>query len=334
MSDIFDALQRSEGERSGNGSPVPSVATELLQRAERRASSEWETTVLGEQPAVTEGADSDKPSGSNEGSLDATWKRDLSANESSPTNGGLDIFNQFQKLPISVTDQNRLVCFSDNQSLGAEGFHLLGVRLRDLQRKRQLKKVLITSTIPQEGKSMSAANLACTLARSATQRVLLLEGDLRRPSLSRIFGVGSPPGLNECFRGERRLEDSIYHLEGPNLWLLPSGSIPKNPLEVLQSGKLPVLMDQLAAWFNWIIIDSPPILPMADGSVWMRMADGALLVARQGVTEKRQLMKGLEALDAKKLLGALLNSSTNTPHGYYYYTKPQVEGSNISTATQ
>jgi capsular exopolysaccharide synthesis family protein len=323
MSDIFSALQRSEGERSGNESPAPAVATELLRRAERRAASKWEGTVLDEQPAATYGSDGGRSLGPDEDSLDAASEKFFAAIASSPANGTGDIFGQFQKLPISVTAQSRLMSFTDSQSLGAEAFRLLGVRLRDLQRKRQLKRVLITSTIPQEGKSLTAANLACTLARKAPQRTVVVEGDLRRPSFSQIFGIGSLPGLTECLRDEQSLAAGVYHLEGPDLWLLPAGSVPNNPLELLQSAKLPALLDKLSALFDWIIIDSPPILPLADGSVWMRVADGALLVTRQGVSEKRQLMKGLEAIDMKKLLGALLNCSTYSAHSDYYYTRPK-----------
>jgi Mrp family chromosome partitioning ATPase len=77
-------------------------------------------------------------------------------------------------------------------------------------------------------------------------------------------------------------------------------------------------MDQLTTWFDWIVIDSPPVLPLADTTIWMRLVDGILLVTRQGTTEKQQLQRGLEALDPTKLIGTLLNSSTNIAHGDYY----------------
>ena len=83
-------------------------------------------------------------------------------------------------------------------------------------------------------------------------------------------------------------------------------------------------MDQLAAWFDWIVIDSPPVLPLADTSVWMRLADGVLLATRQGITEKRQLVRGLEAVEPKKLIGALVNSSNNAAAGDYYYSPAAV----------
>ena len=86
----------------------------------------------------------------------------------------------------------------------------------------------------------------------------------------------------------------------------------------MQSGKLSPLMEQLEAWFDWIVIDSPPVLPLADTSLWSRLADGILLVTRRGITEKQQLQRGLEAIEKSKLLGALVNSSENAAHSDYY----------------
>ena len=94
----------------------------------------------------------------------------------------------------------------------------------------------------------------------------------------------------------------------------------------MQSERLAELMDQLTSWFDWILIDSPPVVPLADTSVWMRSADGILMVAREGTTQKRQLQRGLQALEQSKLLGVVLNSSTNTDHDNYYqrYGAPSV----------
>jgi capsular exopolysaccharide synthesis family protein len=181
---------------------------------------------------------------------------------------------------------------TDKESLGAEKFRFLSVRLRQLQQTRPIKKLLITSTIPEEGKSMVSGNLAAVLARKKQQKVLLLEGDLRRPVLGSRFGLGKLPGLTEWLQEQPAAMTSIYRLEGTGLWFLPAGKPADNPLELMQSGRLSHLMDQLASWFDWVIIDSPPVLPLADTSLWMRLADGILLVAREGVTQKRQLQKG------------------------------------------
>jgi Mrp family chromosome partitioning ATPase len=131
------------------------------------------------------------------------------------------------------------------------------------------------------------------------------------------FGIGKLPGLSEFLSGQTE-SIKIYKLESLGLWILPAGAAPENPLELMQSGKLSLLMEQLEAWFDWIVIDSPPVLPLADASLWSRLADGILLVTRKGTTEKQQLKRGLEAIEKSKLLGALVNSSANAAHTDYY----------------
>ena len=227
---------------------------------------------------------------------------------------------------VSMREDSRLVSLSEEGSLGAEKFRFLAVRLRQLRQSRPLKKILITSSIPQEGKSTVASNLACTLARRKPQKILLLEGDLRRPNITARFGLGQLPGICGWLSGETPTIN-LYRLENLGFWLLPAGSAPQNPLELMQSGKLSPLMEQLEAWFDWIVIDSPPVLPLADTSLWSRLADGILLVTRNGTTEKRELKRGLEALEKSKLLGALVNSSVNAAHSDYYqrYTSPTAD---------
>ena len=289
MSNIFDALQRAELENSGSEGPTLALASELLQAAEQKLR---DFAAVPEKPANRDAFDTDP----------AAPLEDL---EHCPV------------LPVSLRDDSRLISVVKEGSLGAEKFRFLAVRLRQLRHSRPLKKILITSSIPQEGKSTVAANLACTLARRKPQKTLLLEGDLRRPNIASQFGLGKLPGLCEWLSGESQ-SINIYRLESLGVWILPAGSTPQNPLELMQSGKLSPLMEQLEAWFDWIVIDSPPVLPLADTSLWSRLADGILLVTRKGTTEKQQLQRGLEAIDKTKLLGALVNSSANAAHSDYY----------------
>lgn len=317
MSHIFDALQRSEAERTGIELQAVSVATDLLQVIESETAT-TQPTELRPQPARAMENIAARVPVSVE-ALPEVRKASVAPQATEPLEEHYaDQFSQFQSLRTLVPPQSRLVCITEKESLAAEKFRYLGVRLRQLQHSRALKKVLITSAIPREGKTMVAANLACCLARRA-QKTLLVEGDLRRPALAQMFGLSKVPGICEWLQGESRPSNSIYHLEGLDFWILPAGSTPRNPLELMQSGKLSQLMDQLTTWFDWIIIDSPPVLPLGDTSVWARLADGILLVTRQGTTEKRQLQRGLEALESKKLIGALLNSSLTTAHSDYYY---------------
>jgi len=318
MSQIFDALQRSEAERDGSTSAVPLEAPDVLRRAEHYVATKWESnTVLGNSDALTA---EDLQRLKTQPLTDFAGPGHINgAGETTRADEKLRILGQFPTLPLSIAPESRLVSVTDQDSPAAEAFRLLGVRLRDMARTRPLKKVLITSTIPQEGKTTVAANLAFTLARATQQKILLLEGDVRRPAMSQMLGLHGHPGICEWLRGDQKLTNCIYSVEDAGIWVMPAGSSPQNPLEVLQSVKLNALMAQLTEWFDTVIIDSPPVLPLADTSVWMRLADGIILVARQGISEKKQLQKGLEAIEPQKLIGALLNCSKVSAHSHYYY---------------
>src|SRR5579864_6606407 len=301
MSNIFDALQRAEIDSSGSEGPGLALATELLRSAEQKMSA----SALEVEPQLSADAF--------DANLPAPAREDI---ERCPILG------------VSIREDSHLVSVAEEGSLGAEKFRFLAVRLRQLRQNRPLKKILITSTIPQEGKSMIAANLACTLARRKQHKILLLEGDLRRPNIANQFGVGKVPSLCEWLSGLTQ-DINIYKLGDLGLWMLPAGAAPENPLELMQSGKLSLLMQRLEAWFDWIVIDSPPVLPLADTSVWSRVSDGILLVTRKGITEKQQLQRGLEAIEKSKILGALVNGSASVAHSDYYqrYTAPVAEKS-------
>ena len=318
MSHIFDALQRSEAERSGADLSSMSFATELLERAERQATSQWAGTPAFQQPGASEPLEHEAPFHIEAG-LPIAADLDVPVGlKLSPADESADIVRQCQILNLSVTSENRLASLAGSDTPATEAFRLLSVRLRHLRKDRKLQKLLITSTIPQEGKSVVSANLACALASGTRQRTLLLEGDVRRPSLAKVFGLKAYPGICEYLQGEHTLAASIYRLEPAGIWFFPAGNAPANPLELLESGKLPALMEQLTAWFDWLIIDSPPVLPLADTSVWTRLADGVLLVTRQGTTQKGHLKRGLEALESKKVIGAVLNSSKSSSDNEYY----------------
>ena len=295
MSQIFDALHRSEAERSGTDLKGLSAAADLLEVAERQVA---QFATEGDRPRE------DKPRTENDHGKDKVH---------------VDQFSQFQSVRVLVPPQSKLACITEQESLAAEKFRFLGVRLRHLQQKHPLKRVLVTSSMAEEGKSTIAANLSCALAKRQEQKTLLLEGDLRRPSLAQQLGLGKISGLSELLQGEPAPAMNIYQLEGLGFWILPAGSPPRNPLELMQSGKLSLLMDQLAGWFDWIVIDSPPVLPLADTSVWMRLADAVLLATRPGKTAKRQLQRALEAVEQSKLIGALINGSTEATLGDYYH---------------
>ena len=246
----------------------------------------------------------------------ATKVFELPVPEQAPANSLTD----FPNVVAALSSSAHIAVITDPESLAAEKFRFLGVRMRQLQQSRLIKRVLVTSSIAGEGKSLVSANLASVLARRKRQKVLLVEGDLRRPVLAAQFGLGNLAGLAEWLRTDEKSLSNIYHLEGPDFWLMPAGYPPANPLELLQSSRFSGLIAQLTELFDWIIIDSPPLLPLADTTVLARVTDGALLVVREGATERAPLQRSLESLKKLDLLGVVLNSSSNGSHHSYYHS--------------
>jgi capsular exopolysaccharide synthesis family protein len=323
MSEIFDALQRRGKGSSEDETDSPLHAFDVLRRAEKQAQEKWERSsgsatdmseVTGLDALLRRGALASEPAPAPQESLPASLTTSSFEQAVSP--------QRFSALPVSVSPDSHLVCVADSDGPAAEAFRLLGVRLRDLRDNRSLKRLLITSTVPREGKSTVAANLACTLARSSRSRTLLLEGDVRRPTQGHIFGLDKDtPGLCEWLQGNLELTKCIHHLDFLGFWIMPAGNCPSgNPLGLLHPARLASLMKQLGEHFDLIIVDSPPVLPLADTSIWMKLVDGILLVTRHGVTERRPLQRGIEAIAPEKLIGTVMNSSTSLPHTDYYYS--------------
>src|SRR5947209_9433356 len=147
-----------------------------------------------------------------------------------------------------------------------------------------LKKILVTSALPKEGKSFTAANLAQVLVRQHGRRVLLIDADLRGPRLHEVLGTASSPGLAEYLNGQND-EFSIMQrgpLEG--LFLIPSGRRPEDPAELVANGRLKFLLQRVEPLFDWIIIDSPPAVPVSDAGILAKSCDGVLIVVRSNQT--------------------------------------------------
>ena len=323
MSRIFDALLRAQAERSGASQVPTKSAKDLLQHAERISSSgRKNSSSMVDRARGAQGALAARHDSGDILSGVSAAARELLGDLENPVSRE-DILEQFQDRSPVLPDDTRLVCIADQQSPAAEAFRLLGVRIRRMGSQNLGNKLLITSTTPAEGKSTIAANLACTLAKGSQQAVLLVDGDLRRPVLAEMFGLRQEPGLSEYLQESNEIAKSIYKLQDLGFWLLPAGDALGNVLELLQSSRLPSIMEVLGELFDWVIIDSPPMLPLADTSIWERWADGILVVARQGVTRKHGLQRGLEAFSAQnKLVGAVVNSFDGLPLNDYYYYRP------------
>jgi capsular exopolysaccharide synthesis family protein len=203
------------------------------------------------------------------------------------------------------------------KSLAAEQYRQLRTRLAHGEGGRNLRTVLITSPQKGEGKSITSANLALTMAQELQRRVIIIEADLRKPSLQQLLGLPDGPGLSEYLVGAADLKDVMRFLPDHNLMVIPAGATPANPAELLGSTAMRRLLDQLHTRFDRIILDTPPVLPLADVAVLAPLVDGTLLVVRAGVTPKPAIENALRAFDSSRLLGVVLNES-GMGHDYRY----------------
>jgi receptor protein-tyrosine kinase len=206
----------------------------------------------------------------------------------------------------------------------AEAFRVLRTNLQFVDVDHDTKVFVVTSAIPQEGKTSTATNLAITLAQ-AGQRVLLVDGDLRRPKVDTKLGLEHAVGLTTVLLGKVDVADAVQTHAPSGLDVLTSGSVPPNPAELLQSHAMGDLLETLRKSYDTVIVDSPPLLPVTDAALLSAQSDGALIVLRHGRTTRDQLTHSLERLEAvdARAVGVVLNMvplsrAGKSTYGYGY----------------
>jgi protein-tyrosine kinase len=217
------------------------------------------------------------------------------------------------------TPEQRLVSIAAPESTGAEMFRVLATRLAHLQNKRRLQKILITSSTVDEGKSVVAANLALTLARRHNQRTLLIEADLRRPTVAALLSSNQLRGISDWNDGKLALEDSLYQVRDLPLWFLPAGKRIDEPMPLLESDRFAKMLETISSSFDWVLLDATPMLPMADSASLARHCDGVLVVVREGFTRRKVLNKAVDSIEKSKLLGLVFNQASMLKIDYDHY---------------
>lgn len=217
-------------------------------------------------------------------------------------------------------DPHRILFSSgDPYAPGTEAFRTLRSRLAHLRDKQSLHKVLVSSAVPGEGKTFVATNLAVALVQRRGTTVLLIDGDLRRSSVHELFGAPVAPGLTDYLLDEAAESDCIQKGAYDNLYLLAGGRAVANPADLLATNRLGQLLNKVAKSFDWIIVDSPPVVPFSDATVLMRHCDGVLLVVRAASTPWEMAQKARNEFRGASLLGAVLNGAEpGTVHGRGY----------------
>jgi protein-tyrosine kinase len=292
MSRIHEALKKAEQERAANAAamPQPSLITPADDSLSAAASSPV-TPAFGAQL-----------------SLDT-------------------LLTRIPQMAWRPEAEVRIFMNGDDSARGTEQFRTLRSRLYHLREKMTLKSVLVTSALPREGKSFTSANLAQVLARQQGRRVLLIDADLRGPQLHEMLGTAAWPGLSDYLQGKDN-ELAIMQ-RGPleNLFFIPSGTGIQDPAGLVSNGRLKMLLERVEPLFDWIILDSPPAIPVSDASVLAKACDGVLLVVRSNSTPSDLARKARQEFPDESLVGVVLNGAGDESAAYAgYYDKTRQKG--------
>ncbi|MFZ0759028.1 MAG: CpsD/CapB family tyrosine-protein kinase [Candidatus Sulfotelmatobacter sp.] len=308
MSRIHEALKRAEQERAASqGGPAqPSFAS-----------------PAGGEPVTTQESPFAPGAGPSDGG--------------SPFNSAPPSFAGPVRLDASLVrcpqlqwkpDAKTMLFFNDDGALGTEEFRTLRSRLYHVREKMPLKKILVTSALPKEGKSFTAANLAQVMMRQDARRVLLIDADLRGPRLDVMLGTTSSPGLSDYLRGENDEFSIMQRGPAENLFFIPSGGKISNPAELVANGRLKFLLQRVEGLFDWIIIDSPPAVPVSDAGVLAKACDGVLMVVRSNATPVDMARRARQEFSDQALVGVVLNGTDREaiPYTRYYYEAYEKNG--------
>ena len=202
---------------------------------------------------------------------------------------------------------------------GAEQFRTLRSRLYQIRGNQPSYTLLVTSSLPDEGKTFVAQNLSQAIVQKPRQRVLMIDADLRYPQLHLALGAPMAPGLTDYLRGEADEMAAIQYSDNENLCFMPGGKQVTNPSELLSNGRLKILLDRLTPIFDWIIVDSSPCLLVADASMVAGVSNGVLLVVRAGSTSVDVAEKVCQQLKGKNIVGVVLNGAEKSDLVDSYY---------------
>lgn len=216
--------------------------------------------------------------------------------------------------------KNHQLITSDLSSRVAESYRVLRTNIQFSSLDKPVKTILITSTAPAEGKSTTAANLAIAFAQTGS-KVLIIDGDLRRPSQHKVFKTSNPLGLTNLLMQNVATQIAVRDVGVPNLKVVSSGPIPPNPSEIIGSGRMRDLLESFKKDFDIIIIDGPPTLAVTDSAIISSMVDGVILVVAVGEVSKEMANKAKAQLASVKanILGVVLNGVEGDSQDEYYY---------------
>ncbi|MBM3728319.1 MAG: CpsD/CapB family tyrosine-protein kinase [Acidobacteria bacterium] len=235
-----------------------------------------------------------------------------------------------EEIPYDPFPDAHLIDATRPHEAPTEEFRTLRTKLNHIQTQQPIHSLVVTSPSPAEGKSMAAANLALAQSQLAGNMTLLCDFDFRRPNTHSLFRIDRSPGITDFLLGKAPIQDCIKRFAGTNLYVFPAGEAVINPLELLNLKHVRALLAELREVFNWVILDSPPLLFAADANLLSTMCDGTILVVRIGSTTIDSITRAMQSLCENNVLGIVVNGarrgelySKYTYYHSYYYSKPE-----------
>ncbi len=246
-----------------------------------------------------------------------------------------------EEVPFRTTADSLLIDATRPHEAPMEEFRTLRTRLNHMQSLQPIHSVVITSASPAEGKSLTAANLALAESHLAGNPTLLADFDFRRPIIHTLFGIDRSPGITDYLMGQAPLHKVIKRIAGTSLYIMPAGQAVINPLELLNLREVKHLMERLPSLFQWVIMDTPPLLFAADANLLGTLSDGTLLVVRIGHTTIDSVTRAMQSLCNNNVLGIVVNGarrgelySKYTYYHSYYTPKEENEHEALEDAPQ
>jgi protein-tyrosine kinase len=283
MSEIFDFLRKTESERNKRPMNLP-VNLPAPEPADSAQAPEYNQVI--EDPIAVEA--------------------------SIPSSATFDLSHSTYQIR-SVLDPLTVV---------GEQFRLLRTRLNLMQKQNGIKTILVTSTVPQEGKSFTACGLAGVIAQEQGKRVVVIDADLRKPGSGREFGLNGHSneiGVAQLLQGAREFHSTLLASSNPEFWFLPSGALPHNPSELLGSPALERIIKSAAEMFDWVIVDSPPIMALSDAALIAPLCDTVVLVVRANSTPVKLVLETVNRIGRDRISGVVLNRQKQAHSSRYYY---------------
>jgi protein-tyrosine kinase len=239
-----------------------------------------------------------------------------------PSQAFRTLLEEIQEVPYNPSPDSYLIDPSRPHDSHSEEFRTLRTRVNHIQKLQPIHSVVISSPSPAEGKSFTAVNLALSESHLEGNLTLLADFDFRRPVLHNLFQMDRSPGITDYLRGTVPLAAAIRKLAGTNLYLMPAGDSVTNPLELLNLPQAKELIDGLPSVFNWVMLDSPPLLFAADANHLATICDATIIVVRIGVTTIDSVTRAIQSLCENNVMGVVANGARAgelySKYTYYY----------------